>query len=51
MVNEDICADLRRQALGWMVVLIGAGTWVGVLVTDLFYNNCLPSGSVVQWQP
>jgi signal transduction histidine kinase/CheY-like chemotaxis protein len=35
MVNDGIYADLRRQALGWTVVLIGAGTWIGLLVADL----------------
>jgi signal transduction histidine kinase/DNA-binding response OmpR family regulator len=35
MANEDLYADLRRQALGWTVVLIGTGTWIGLLVADL----------------
>ena len=35
MVNEDIHVDLRRQALGWTLVLVGAGIWVGLLVADL----------------
>jgi hypothetical protein len=39
MVNEDIYEDLRRQALGWTVVLIGAGTWIGLLVANLISHR------------
>jgi signal transduction histidine kinase/DNA-binding response OmpR family regulator len=42
MVNEDIYADLRHQALGWIVVLIGTGTWIGLLAVNVFSRR-LPS--------
>lgn len=41
MANEDIYADLRRQALGWTVVLIGAGTWIGLLFVDMISHRLL----------
>jgi signal transduction histidine kinase/DNA-binding response OmpR family regulator len=39
MVNENIYADLRHQALGWTLVLIGAGTWLGLLVANLISHR------------
>jgi len=39
MVNEDIYADLRRQALNWTLVLIGAGTWIGLLAANLISHR------------
>lgn len=35
MANNDIYADLRHQALGWTIVLIGAGVWICLLVANL----------------
>jgi signal transduction histidine kinase/DNA-binding response OmpR family regulator len=35
MVSKDIYTDLRRQTLGWSVVLIGAGAWISLLVADV----------------
>ena len=35
MVNQDIHTDLQYQALSWTALLIGAGTWIGLLVADL----------------
>jgi signal transduction histidine kinase/CheY-like chemotaxis protein len=35
MVREDLYANLRRKALGWTLVLIGAGAWIGLLLANL----------------
>lgn len=39
MAKEDIYTDLRRQALGWMVVLIGAATWISLLAANLISHR------------
>jgi hypothetical protein len=35
MLNRDIYTDLQRQSLGWMLILIGASIWIGLLVSNL----------------
>ncbi|MBX3062677.1 MAG: response regulator [Anaerolineae bacterium] len=39
MMNEDIYTELRRQALGWTVVLIAAGAWIGLILGDLLIHR------------
>lgn len=45
MINNVIYEDLRRQALGWMIGIIGAGTWIGLLLADLI-SRSLPGAWV-----
>lgn len=35
MVNRDIYTDLRRQSLGWMLILIGTSIWIALLLSNL----------------
>lgn len=39
MVNRDIYTDLRRQSLGWMLVLIAASTWAGLLLSNVIFRR------------
>jgi signal transduction histidine kinase/DNA-binding response OmpR family regulator len=39
MDKGDIYTDLRSQALGWTVVLMGAGTWGGLLLANLISHS------------